>query len=384
MDFLQIHHNCKEQTINGRYIHLKHIETLLLNAKRSESTQILGKSVHGKPIYGYQIGSGFKRILMWSQMHGNESTTTKALFDLFNFLDSNEKLAQEILAKCTLFFVPILNPDGAELYTRENANGVDLNRDAKNLSQPESIILRDLYNSFNPDYCFNLHDQRTIYGVGNTDKSAVVSLLAPSFDSNRNINLTRQAAIEIASSMNSILQNYIPNQVGRYDDNFNDNCVGDTFQALGTPTILVESGHIDLDYQREFTRKYVFIALLSSLLYINENDVVTNKIEEYLNIPQNKTSFFDIVYKNIVIDYDNTKITTNFAIQFIEELLNNTIYFNAFIVEIGKLENCVGHQIFDAAYKQYSDSKGKKPTVNQAASFNLDNLRIVNGTVVSS
>ena len=70
---------------------------------------------------------------MWSQMHGNESTTTKALFDVFNTLISNNPIIKHILNACTLYIIPILNPDGAEAYTRVNANAVDLNRDAQEL-----------------------------------------------------------------------------------------------------------------------------------------------------------------------------------------------------------------------------------------------------------
>jgi hypothetical protein len=52
----------------------------------------------------------------------------------------------------------MLNPDGAALY-RENANKVDLNRDSKHLQS--RVSLRAVF-EFKPDYCFNLHDQRTI------------------------------------------------------------------------------------------------------------------------------------------------------------------------------------------------------------------------------
>ena len=85
---------------------------------------------------------------MWSQMHGNESTTTKALFDFINFLHSNTKESSVILDHFTFCMLPMLNPDGAKLYTRENANGIDLNRDAQNLSQPESIALRKTFEVF--------------------------------------------------------------------------------------------------------------------------------------------------------------------------------------------------------------------------------------------
>ncbi len=47
----------------------------------------------------------------------------------------------------------MLNPDGAEKWTRTNANDVDLNRDSQNLTQPESQILRKCIEDFKPDLC---------------------------------------------------------------------------------------------------------------------------------------------------------------------------------------------------------------------------------------
>ena len=82
---------------------------------------------------------------MWSQMHGNETTTTKALIDCFNLFESNNEFSNTILNSCTLYIIPILNPDGAEKYTRFNSNSVDLNRDAQNLSQAESKVLNKVF-----------------------------------------------------------------------------------------------------------------------------------------------------------------------------------------------------------------------------------------------
>ena len=44
-------------------------------------TKSIGFSVQNRPIKMLEIGSGPHKILIWSQMHGNESTTTKALLE---------------------------------------------------------------------------------------------------------------------------------------------------------------------------------------------------------------------------------------------------------------------------------------------------------------
>ncbi|RZK00939.1 MAG: peptidase M14 [Flavobacterium sp.] len=264
MDYEKIFSQNKEKII-GRYITLEDIEPLLQKLNNEKELQIIGKSVLEKPIYSYQIGTGKTKILLWSQMHGNESTTTKALIDFLNFLNNKSELANQLLEFFTFYSIPILNPDGAKLYTRENANRVDLNRDSQNLTQPESRILRKIYEEFKPDYCYNLHDQRTIFGVADTGKPATVSFLAPSYNEERTINTERTKSINVIVRMNELLQKYIPGQVGRFDDSFNINCIGDTFQSMGTPTILFEAGHFQDDYEREETRKFIFFALLSLL-----------------------------------------------------------------------------------------------------------------------
>ena len=382
MNLDQLFSQYKEETIIGRYITLDSIEPLLKELNTNNQLKIIGKSVLEKSIYSYQIGTGKTRIFLWSQMHGNESTTTKALFDFLNVLHSGSELAQELLNSFTFYSIPMLNPDGASLYTRENANKVDLNRDSQNLTQPESRLLRAIFEAFKPDYCFNLHDQRTIFGVSDSGKTATLSFLAPSYNEEREINDSRLKSINLITSVNEVLQQYLPNQIGRFDDSFNINCIGDTFQYLGVPTLLLEAGHFANDYEREETRKYVFMALISSFKILSENVIVSNGINKYLNIPQNKVVFYDFMYKNIKINYDGIEIITNFAAQYKEEFIENQICFTAYVSQIGDLENYFGHREYDAKGALYTDDFDNIPKLNQKADFYLNNtIKIVNGMI---
>ena len=372
----------KESSLHGRYITLESIEPLLQKNNTNNQLKNIGLSVLGKTIYSCQIGRGATKILLWSQMHGNESTTTKALFDFLNLLVSESETAERFLDTFTFYCIPMLNPDGASLYTRENANKVDLNRDSQALSQPESILLRAVFDEFKPNYCFNLHDQRTIFGVSDSGKPATLSFLAPSYNAEREINTTRLQAIDLIASINDTLQDYLPHQIGRFDDSFNLDCIGDTFQYLGVPTLLFEAGHFQNDYEREEVRKYVFMALISSFNTLNENDIVSNGINKYLNIPQNKVVFYDFIYKNIKINYDGIEKITNFAIQYKEELVDNQLCFNAYIVQIGDLEHYFGHFEYDAQGAVFNDDFSTIPELNQKADFYLDNtIKIVNGMI---
>lgn len=382
MDFEKLFEQNKEPSLHGRYITLDLIAPILNKFNTNNAVQIIGKSVNSEPIYSYILGKGKTKILLWSQMHGNEGTTTKALFDFLNVLHSDSKLAKNFLENFTFCCIPMLNPDGAKLHTRENANEVDLNRDSQNLSQPETIILRAVFDSFKPDFCYNLHDQRTIYGVGNANKSATVSFLAPAFNETRDINESRLKAINLIAGINAVLQKYIPGQVGRFDDTFNINCVGDTFQSLGVPTVLFEAGHYPNDYLREETRKYIFIALISSFKILYENDIVISKISNYLNISQNNVTFYDFLYKNIKLNYDGIEIITNFAAQYKEELIEGKICLNAYFIQIGNLENYFGHFEYDGQGANYVDEFDNYPNIDQKADFILDkNIKFVNGSI---
>ena len=79
----------------------------------------------------------------------------------------------------------MLNPDGAERFTRRTAQLIDLNRDALALETPEARILKETCNKYQPEYGFNLHDQDPRLTVGTTKKITAIALLAPSTDESR-------------------------------------------------------------------------------------------------------------------------------------------------------------------------------------------------------
>jgi len=339
----------KVKEVVGRYVIIEHVLDFLSRLTSSFDIESLGNSVLGKPIKGIVIGNGPNRILMWSQMHGNESTTTKAVLDLINFLDGKTSIANDIKRTCTLKIIPILNPDGAENYTRVNANNIDLNRDAQNLSQPESIVLREAFDSFGPNFCFNLHDQRTIYNVGDTNKPASVSFLAPSVDSDRIVTASRATAMQAVVAMNKMLQTIAYGQVGRYDDGYNLNCVGDTFQTLGCPTILFEAGHFQGDYAREETRKLIFQSLLTVITTIGNEDVPDFVTEDYFKIPENGKQFFDILIKNAYLYDSRYPDAISIGSLYEEGLKEGKIVFLPKIEKQGEFENFFGHENYDCS-----------------------------------
>jgi hypothetical protein len=312
----------KETSLFGRWIRLKDIEPIIFNHQKNFAVQQIGLSEQQRPIYGFKTGTGKKKILIWSQMHGNESTGTKAVFDLLNTLtNTKEDSIKHILSECTLHIIPMLNPDGAEVYTRVNANKVDLNRDAVDRDAIESKLLRSVLENFNPDFCFNLHDQRTIFGVEGSNKPATISFLAPSEEETRAITTGRKQTMNVIIAMNKTLQKVIPNAVGLYTDEFYPTATGDNFQKLGYNTVLIEAGHYPNDYEREVTRKYNFFALLQGVYHIATNNNFT-EYEAYFNIPNNIKNFYDVIHRHQNAQNEDE------AYQYEEKIIANKLVFD--------------------------------------------------------
>src|SRR3546814_530724 len=107
----------KEPSLTNRRIKHRDIEPLILALKNKTDfqVQLLGQSVQKRNIYQIDYGTGDKRVMLWSQMHGDESTATMALFDLFNFLsaghDDFDSIRSTIKNNTHLMFIPMLNPD---------------------------------------------------------------------------------------------------------------------------------------------------------------------------------------------------------------------------------------------------------------------------------
>ena len=333
-----------EDRLKGRYITINHILPILDNYREIFNVSAAGFSENGVEIPLVSFGQGGKKVLIWSQMHGNESTTTKALFDFFKFITSNKQETKGLLSKHTFYVLPMLNPDGAALYTRENANGIDLNRDAQALSQRESKVLRSIFDALQPDLCLNMHDQRSIFGIKGP-KPATLSFLAPSADILKTITPAREVAMGLIVKMNNYIKAHHHNQIGRFDDSYNQNCVGDSFTSSGAPTILFEAGHFKDDYSREQSRSFVFYALIAlfDLDVAYQNKDVDYK--EYFNIPQNQKIYKDVVLYNVRVDGEDTLQTISF--QYKEIIHDQNIVFELYFDAIEVDKNVFGHQYFD-------------------------------------
>jgi len=345
----------KEQQITNR--RFKHSDLVNLIAKLKGSnifrTSVIGKSLEGREIYLVTAGKGKNRILLWSQMHGDESTATMALFDIFNFLSAKEdgfdKLREMILSKNTLYFIPMLNPDGAERFQRRNALDIDLNRDAARLQMPEALLLKTMRDSLNADFGFNLHDQSTRYTAGDTYKSAALSFLAPAFNFNKDVNKVRDRSIKLIAQLNEVLSNFIPGHIAKYSDEFEPRAFGDNVQKWGTSTILIESGGWKNDMEKQFLRKLNYVAILTSFKSISDQSYERYTRAEYDSIPNNEMRLFDLIVRGVTISYSGKPYKVDIGVNINDfTAMDGTVYYKGVIEDIGDLSVFYGYDELNA------------------------------------
>jgi hypothetical protein len=351
----------KEPAITHR--RFKHADIQPLIQKHAGAFQIekLGESVAGKSISSMNWGNGKTKVMLWSQMHGNESTATMSLFDLFNFLegknDGHDELRDLLKNQLSLKFIPMLNPDGADGFKRRNNLDIDLNRDAISQISPEAVILKKVRDDFEPEFGFNLHDQQIYYNVVNTPKQATISLLAPAYNYETEINEVRGRAMQTIAGMNELLQELIPGQVGKYDDAFEPRAFGDNIQKWGTSTILIESGGYPGDPEKQYIRKINFMIILNALHQIATKGYEHYTTEQYFAIPDNGFQLMDLIINEMQVKVNGNWYPLDLAIRRRESENAAGYFMSGSVEDLGDMQIFYGFETLDATGLQYTEGK---------------------------
>jgi hypothetical protein len=353
----QNHEEYRDSTIIHRRFSPEELEDRLTRIGEPWEITRAGQSLEGRPIYSVRTGEGSTRVLLWSQMHGDEATATMAFLDLFRFFEASgdgfDPLRQRILSRLDIHFVPMLNPDGAARFIRRNALGIDLNRDALRLTSPEAQLLKALRDSLQPEWGFNMHDQRRFYGVGDQDRPVALAFLAPAFDEDRSLNEGREAAMKLIGGIVKDIQPFVGGYIARYNDAYERRAFGDNFQKWGTRTILVESGIIRGDWEKQELRRLNFVLLLSALDQIADGTWEEQSLRSYRRIPYNsRNAFFDLLLRNVTVRDRNgepRKVDIGFRNQETGwDSIRGTTYEGR-ISDIGDLSMHYGHVDFEGA-----------------------------------
>ncbi len=293
--------NCKHETI------FSELFELVVKSNKLMRLEELGSSLEGRSINMVTVGHGHKRVLLWSQMHGDESTATLALMDIFAFLISRaaeEKWIGEMFDHLTLHFIPMLNPDGTERVDRRTAVGIDMNRDALDLATPEARLLREVQRRLKPTFGFNLHDQ-DLSSVGSSKNVTAIALLAPALDEKKTRPPVRLRAMRVAALIARTLGQVAHGHLACYDDTFEPRAFGDNMQRWGTSTVLIESGHWPKDTEKKFIRKLNYVAILSALQAIGTGSYQDVDLDYYTHLPQNAKRIYDIIVRDVRLRHSN-------------------------------------------------------------------------------
>ena len=275
------------------------VATPLLERKRGFRVEEIGRSVEDRPLRHVRWGTGRTSVLLWSQMHGDESTASMALADLFRFLGEHpdDPRVQTLRANTTLHFFPIVNPDGAARFQRRNVQGIDLNRDARRLATPEARTLKALFDQVEPTYGFNLHDQRVGYRAGDSDRGTAIALLSPPYNHAADVNDVRTRAIEVAGVIRTALEPYLAGHIARWDETFDPRAFGDLTTQWGASTVLIEAGGIEGDVQKQRLRKLYFLGLVAALDSIATGSHAGVPHALYRELPENGDVWPDLLVR---------------------------------------------------------------------------------------
>lgn len=354
----------EESLVRRRF---KHSEILpLINGLKENAlftVKQTGSSAQGREIYLISLGKGKTKVFLWSQMHGDESTATMALFDICNFFMGSDQLddfRKDILNNLTIYFIPMVNPDGAELFERRNSMQIDINRDALKQQSPEAKILTDTFNSLKADFGFNLHDQSIYYSAGRTANSASVSFLAPPADYDKSVSPVRRKSMQLIGFIGNILKDFIPGHIGRYTDDYEPRAFGDTFQSLGTSTVLVETGGWKNDPEKQFLRKLSFIILLASFKAIAEKTYLNEDPASYEKIPFNQeNNMMDLILRNLVFRIDGRSMKADIGINRTEftDSSAKSYYCIGRVADLGDLSVFGGYEDYDMEGMEISVGK---------------------------
>jgi hypothetical protein len=344
----------RESKLTHRRFKHADILPLINDIKRKSifSVEKAGESVEGRDIFLLSIGTGKSKVFLWSQMHGDEATATMALFDVFNFFQTNDglhEIKKTILDNLTIYFMPMVNPDGAEVYQRRNLFEIDINRDVNRQQTPEGVILRKTFERLKADFGFNLHDQSTRYSVGNSARSAVLAFLAPSLDHEKSIDSVIENSMKLICELYKMLNHFIPGHIAKYRDDYEPRAFGDNFQKWGTSTILIESGIWKDDAESQFIRKLNFLTFISSFYSIATKSYKHESIKTYEQIPENEERFFDLLLRNVKYQKNDSKILIDLGINRNEINYNDAkqFYYSSTIEDVGDLSVFHGFEEFD-------------------------------------
>ncbi len=263
----------------------------------------IASSPEGWPIQSVAFGNPQgRRVLVWARQHGDEPECTAALMTVLHRFanhSATDPIAARILDGCRFLVVPMVNPDGVEAFTRANALGIDLNRDARNQATSEGRALVAMQREFDPEFAFNLHDMRPRRTTAEADPDIVaIAFQSCPFDEASSDNPQRLKAKAVIAEMLEAV-GAKTRHVARYKSEFLSRGFGDAMMAWGVSSILIESGSATrAEGGDDFAARLHALALLCGLNAIASRADERADARLYETIPLDEGTFdFDGLLK---------------------------------------------------------------------------------------
>jgi hypothetical protein len=127
------------------------LRALIVAALLAAPAQQLGRSYDGRPVEVVHVPGEGARVLVMGCIHGDECEGIEVT-----------RLLERARPHADLWLVPQLNPDGFARRARENAHGVDLNRDFADATQRETRIARRLILRLRPAVTIWFHQPQSV------------------------------------------------------------------------------------------------------------------------------------------------------------------------------------------------------------------------------
>ena len=263
-----------------------------------------GRSAEGRRLPVLRLGTGPLKVLLWSQMHGDEPTATSALVDAVEYLGRTRtsEATARLLSRLTIYLLPMLNPDGAERTTRRNAQGIDINRDALRLQTPEGRFLKAVRDRFAPSFGYNLHNQSPLTSAGPGGPQVALAVLSVAYDEPATENDGRRATKRLALAVRDAVAPWAAGKVARYDADYSARAFGDSMTRWGTPTLLIETGGWNGPDEAGMLVRLNFVSILSSLGTLAEGALESLDPKDYDAIPVLvREGLFDLVVREATV-----------------------------------------------------------------------------------
>lgn len=312
----------------------------------------VGQSSQGRLLRTVTFGDGSTDLLLWSQMHGDEATATRALADLVEFFASREDLHlhQRIRRHLRISMLLMLNPDGAEAHQRETADGIDVNRDAVSLASPEARALSQVRDRLQPAFGFNLHDQDVRRRAGPEGDQVAFAFLAPPVDLQDTWAPVRARARQLAATMAAAALEVTPNRVARWTDEYEPRAFGECFQHAGTSTVLVETGALPDDPEKESLRAHLAALFLTTFERIAAGSWDQTDPALYDGLPLNHAVLHDLHLTGGTVVVDGRETLADVALLFDDPVAHR----DPRLAELGDLGDATALQLVDCTGKWLS------------------------------